>query len=616
MKKKPVKVRNKHMLAPLRVLAFILVAAACISMFLVNQNGGMEDSPPETVEPVPEPTPRAGDVVEKAADPVDSRLREDKTVYSDPSERDQMVTMYLTVRSGNAEDSTNHTWTEVNTYDTYYYSQNNIERYACEAILQVGDENGPVEGEFGYGETVPNATVCVRGQTSSRNVQKSYKVRIKDGKGTYRDMQTVPLNKYVIDDLRFRNKLVFDLMQPVPQMTSIRSQFVHLYVKDETAGGSGAFEDYGLFTRLEQMNKDYLENHGLDRKGYLYKVVNFEFYAYDPLMVVENDPDFDPWAFEAILKPKGDTNHAKLREILETVNDYTTPIEDIVEKHFDIENISYFMAYQMLVGNYDVGARNEYIYSPLNSEKWYFLSWDCDDSFFRTENDMTNYSDGESWECGITQLTNVVLFNRILKIPEYRDALTAAINDLRTNYLTREKITKLVDGYKAIVIPYITTMPDNAYWDMTLDTYEYVADHLPDEIEYNYQVYVDSLEKPWPFYVGLPQMTDDGRMRINWDVSYDMDGEDITYTCILSRNTEFTDVIAQADDVSIPECYFDVDLPPGEYYIRVIAKNESGYTMECFDYFNKDPTLRGKRYGCFPFLRNADGTFENILNAE
>ena len=41
-------------------------------------------------------------------------------------------------------------------------------------LLQVGDENGPTEGEVGYGERVPNATVQIRGQTSSQNAQKNY----------------------------------------------------------------------------------------------------------------------------------------------------------------------------------------------------------------------------------------------------------------------------------------------------------------------------------------------------------------------------------------------------------------------------------------------------------
>ena len=42
--------------------------------------------------------------------------------------------------------------------------------------MQVGDENGPTQGEVGYGESVPNATVQIRGQTSSQNAQKIIKL--------------------------------------------------------------------------------------------------------------------------------------------------------------------------------------------------------------------------------------------------------------------------------------------------------------------------------------------------------------------------------------------------------------------------------------------------------
>lgn len=525
------------------------------------------------------------------------------------------MTMYLTVREGNAEDSTNHTWTEVNTYDTYYYHDLGIERYACEAILQVGDENGPKEGEFGYGETTPNATVCVRGQTSSRQAQKNYKVRIKDGKGTYKDMQTVPLNKYVSDSLRFRNKLVFDLMQPIPQMTSIRTQFVHLYVKDETEGGNGEFVDYGLYTRLEQMNKTYLKNHGLDNKGYLYKVVYFEWYNEGMVTVDPNDPRFDELKFEEILKPKGDADTSKLREVISAVNDYTVPIEQIVQKYFDVENFSYFVAYQILIGNYDVGPRNQYMYSPLNSDKWYFLSWDCDDSFFTTENELDNFSDGQSWEHGMTQFVVLILFNRLYRVKEYRDALTDAVNDIYHNYLNPEKVTERIETYKSIVLPYVQRLPDSEYWKLDLDTYNYVADSLCSEIATNYELYFDTLERPWPFYVGLPEKYGDG-IKINWDISYDIDGEDITYTCILARDSGFTDVIAEESDIKVPEVYFDVNLAPGNYFIRVISKNESGYTQECFDYYNKDPNFKGKRYGCMSFIANADGTFSTDINKE
>ena len=54
-----------------------------------------------------------------------------------------------------------------------------VERYQAAALLQVGDEDGPQQGAVGYGETAPNATVQVRGQTSSEYAQKNYKIELK-----------------------------------------------------------------------------------------------------------------------------------------------------------------------------------------------------------------------------------------------------------------------------------------------------------------------------------------------------------------------------------------------------------------------------------------------------
>ena len=175
----------------------------------------------------------------------DGAVRENKSVYAQDDET-SVVTMYLTVQEGNAADNTNHTWSEINRYSTYYYEDHDLERYNCEALLQVGDENGPLEGELGYGETIPNAAVQIRGQTSSKSEQKNYKIRIKDGRGEWRGQRTIALNKHVGDHVRFRNKLAYDLIKEIPQMIGARTQFVHLYVKDNTAGGSGAFEDYGF----------------------------------------------------------------------------------------------------------------------------------------------------------------------------------------------------------------------------------------------------------------------------------------------------------------------------------------------------------------------------------
>ncbi len=191
--------------------------------------------------------------VEKTAD-TGFHLRDNDalyTVYDDSG----VVTMYLTVTRGTEAENTDHTWEQINSYSAYDYEAMQVPRYQVEGLLQVGDESGPAASEVGYGETVPNATVQIRGQTSSRNAQKNYKIKLKKNKGSWRGQRTVALNKHQGDGLRFRNKMAYDLIRGIPQMMGLRTQFVHLYVKDKTQTAGASFVDHGLYTQVEQPNK-------------------------------------------------------------------------------------------------------------------------------------------------------------------------------------------------------------------------------------------------------------------------------------------------------------------------------------------------------------------------
>ena len=86
------------------------------------------------------------------------------------------------------------------------------------------------------------------------------------------------------EGMRFRNKLAYDLIRGIPQMVGLRTQFVHLYVKDNTEESGVKFEDYGIYTQVEQLNKTALKSHGLDSNGQLYKINSFEFYRYEDII--------------------------------------------------------------------------------------------------------------------------------------------------------------------------------------------------------------------------------------------------------------------------------------------------------------------------------------------
>lgn len=299
-----------------------------------------------------------------------------------------------------------------------------------EAILQVGDENGPLEGEFGYGELVANATVRLRGFGASTKQQKSYRIDIKDGKGKWEGQKTIVLNKDFSDAVRFHNKLAYSLMLDVDHMLSVRTSFVHLYVKDKTEGEDGLFRDYGLFTQVEQVNKTYLKNHDFDNDGQLYKAEDFDWGRHEDGIVPATDPNFDLNHFEQYLEIKGSDDHTKLIALLDAVNDETLPASKLVEQYFEPDNLYNWMAFQILTGNKDEGTGSYYLYSPSIVDKWYIISWNNSGAFSETYKKMRDASYENSWNTGIFTYTDAVLFNRILKDEKCRKRLDQAVEEL------------------------------------------------------------------------------------------------------------------------------------------------------------------------------------------
>lgn len=520
------------------------------------------------------------------------------TVYDDSG----VVTMYLTVSRGNDSENTNHSWAQINHYSAYDYEAMGVPRYQVNALLQVGDENGPLPGELGYGVEAPNATVQIRGQTSSRYTKKNYKIKLKKNKGTWRGQRTIALNKHQQDGLRFRNKMAYDLIKGIDQMMGLRTQFVHLYVKDLTDSDTGAFVDYGLYTQVEQLNKTALKAHGLDSTGQLYKVNFFEFYRYEDAIKLTTDPTFDQAKFDSYLETKGSSDHSKLIEMLEKLNDESQPMEKLLETYFDVENIAYWMAFQLLTGNVDTQSRNMYLYSPQNSDTWYILDWDNDDMLRRKEHELIRFTDAESWEWGISNYWGNVLFRRCLQTASYRETLDTAVQELH-DYLNADRIEEMTAHYRTITEQYIWQMPDMEHLPLTRTQYDMVAKALPEEIEENYQQYPEGYHYPMPFYIGTPSLQN-GVLQLSWDTSYDFNAEDISYTVELARDYQFRQMVYREEHVVLPLTQTAVPAA-GQYFIRVRATNTSGYTQDAFDYYVIDS---GKVYGVKCFYIQPDGT--------
>lgn len=526
-------------------------------------------------EPAPAPQ---GASVEKAPVPDidDVGMIEDKTVY-DADDETSVVCFYVTVRVGDEGSGTDHTFAEVNSVVRFKDGAHVADDVYARALVQVGDESGPTIGSLGYGRMETNATIRVRGNSSSSMPQKSYKLKLDDSAGLWRGQRNIALNKSIFDETRFRNKLYFDMLREVEHISSVRTQFVHLYIKDETSGQT-AFQDYGLFTQAEVPGSRYLMNHGLDREGYLYKAISFNFEPQEALRDF-SDPAFDQAAFERILTCKGRQDNQKLLALVNMINDTSVDINDVIGPYIDRDNYITWLAYNLLTANIDTTVQNFYLYSPTNSDKWFFIPWDGDNMLpwnaYRMEGTEGDYG---AHQHGISNYWGLRLHQRFLKYEENRLALAQRVDELH-EVINKETVDALAARYNAVAEEYALRMPDFYYLGKTAEERMEIVNGLGDEIETAYREFHESLTRLMPFF--LQACTREGSaLYLNWDEAYAFDFAPIRYRVTVSRYPDLREPLVDAEsDVNFLSISPET-LPTGTYYWSVSAFTDDGRAAE------------------------------------
>jgi len=515
---------------------------------------------------------------EVSPDPVvtldyDYKLKDDKRLY-ERDQDDSLKALYITVLPTK----------EANSSFDWYALNRQVDKELgkpLDIIVQEGlpDGSGPKPGMFEHDATAANASIAVRGNSAWSRVQKSYKLDLYDETGLYMDQRTLNLNKHIDDLSRLRNKLSFDLMEKIPDMTSLRTQFVRVYVKDLSTGTKQApYVDYGLYTNVEQPNKRFLKAHMLDPNAYLYKVKFFEFHRYPDQIKSTTNETYDEAKFEEILEIKGRKEHDKLIELLDAVNNYSIPIEETVEKYFDLDNFLTWTAMNILMDNMDTDANNFFLYSPLNVDKWYFLPWDYDGGWEL----QRNMKFIRPYQTGLSNYWGVELHNRFFRNQENVNKLTAKMEEL-SKTINAETVKAQIDKYRGIVEPFVNRMPDVQYLPDRLSAYEQDIQRIIDTPKRALERYYEDLEKPKPFYMNEVEQRD-GRLYFDWGVSFDLQDDELTYELSIAKNKEFTDIVYENKKLrdishSIPK------LAPGRYFWRVDVVDSKGNRQFNFEIY-------------------------------
>ncbi len=435
-----------------------------------------------------------------------------------------------------------------------------------------------------------NAQFKLRGDTSRSAPQKSYSIKLNKELPLWRNERRMQLNKHPYDETRVRNKLSFDLMKEVKHLNSLRTQFVQLSVED-----NGQQKDYGLFTHVERVGKNYTANRGYEAGSPIYKAINFRFTRLpDRLRIDENGAPVEKDQFERNLEIEEGEDHSKLIEMLDALNDPDSDKKAVLEKYFNENNIVTWLAVNILVGNADTVDENYFLFNPNGTDRFYYLPWDYDTAF--KEPISLNIFTGQELirrqaDLGVGKWWSSVLIRTWLSQEGSYKKLTERVTQLRETVFTDEKISSLVDSYIALIQTIVTSAPDleNIYGTSDqnkLDEWLFSTGNMATNLSVNYDQFINDPGWPMPVVLGDSQLNGD-TATFNWSPSVDFQGDTISYKLELSDNPEFSDTIlsqtgiehtvvknvGEAEKITL-DAIVGV-LPPDTYYWRVITSDSA-----------------------------------------
>lgn len=540
----------------------LLMTVVAVSLVACGGGGG-DSSPTTTVAPVVTPTTPVLATEEAIA------VKDNPNVYA--AEKSEVIKATVTTTDT----------------DTWTFADVNNDTDDSDAFVPEVDAHIIIDG-FADDAKTKNATLRLRGHSTRLAEQKSYRIKLAKDAGLWRGEQTLQFNKHPYDLTRVRNKLAFDLFRDIPHIPSLRTQFVQMQITNfDKTGAQYDSKDYGLFTHVEKMGKEYLANRGLPTDGNIYKAEDFEFMLNDNLKLDAKGAVLNKDNFEKTLSLEADNkNHQKLIAMLTALNDERTNFETVFGQYFDKSNYLTWLASNILMGNRDTINQNFALYQPKDSDKFYFLPWDYDGAFgFEGQPDQKKAGElYAGWQISIANWWSVPLHKRFFKDPKHLAELKQAIDEVYSQYLTEAKIKTKLDSYKLLVMPLINASPDSVYLPVVSSNAnqewndEYVR--ISTVIKQNHDAFFNTLESPMPFYQAA-ELLPDGMLRLGWDVATDLQGDAVNYTVQWSTSPDFNTVVGQQNltttEVIMPK------LPNGVYYLKVTAKDSKGNIQNAFD---------------------------------
>ena len=221
-------------------------------------------------------------------------------------------------------------------------------------------------------DTVEDIGLRLRGNTSLYSAKKSYKVSFNTyspGR-KYEGVEKLNLLGMHNDPTMVREHLYFDTYIELG-LPEHRSNFVRLYLNGEY---------FGLYTNMEHIDEVYVNDRFGNNDGNLYKCT----WPADLNWRGSDQNDYLDNGYELHIN-EDNPDASDLIHFIDVLNN--TPIADLpceLEKVFNVQEFLKTYALDVAAGhwdNYGANINNYYLYHNLATDKFEFLSFDCDNTF-------------------------------------------------------------------------------------------------------------------------------------------------------------------------------------------------------------------------------------------
>jgi len=287
--------------------------------------------------------------------------------------------------------------------------------------------------DYGTGrDTLQNVGFRLRGNTSRKSQKKSFKISYNEyvSGRKYQGVKKINLNGQHNDPTMIREKLFYDTWKNAG-MAERRTSFVRVYINHAY---------YGLYTNLEELDKDWLQRAYGEKSGNLYKCTW-------PADLVYLGPDQQ--SYKNIVSGSSTGGRAYDLQTNEELDNYSDLVELIallnqpvdaafitqISQKFNVDGLLKAFALDVASGNWDdymYNKNNYFLYHNTETGKFEFITYDADNTFgvdwvnrdWATRNCLDWYSHSDARPLA-TKLLSIPEFNR--KFQHYLDTIARKI---------------------------------------------------------------------------------------------------------------------------------------------------------------------------------------------